>query len=230
MSQKKSEVLEDTNSKFELKKSNSLIKSDTNIVIENIAKSESISTCVVDDYPVKNQIFKGNYGLIKSGEIVSLDKVWLSNKSIHQTLVFELYTDYHRIVTFHFDNQMVSQDFINRMELHIEGGELATITQKIKYFNGLIEQSIEVNENQFVSEKGVAIGMDKKKAIVLYGKPDKEKTSSEFEILEWYFIGDIFNESINSKKPIAKDSFGHSVTMFFKDNRLVGQILFNDIP
>lgn len=199
---------------------------------ENKTNPDSILTFRVDDYPIKNEMFNGNYGAAKSGEIVSYDKVWLTNKSINQTLVFELYTDYHRKVTYHFDNLTIPDELVNRMELHIEGGELATKKQKIKYLNGLIEQSLEIDENQFVSEKGVSIGISKIKAVEIYGEPDEEKIDSEFEILKWEFIGDAFsdNKIEDSKKPIAKDSFGHSVTMFFKNSLLVGQILFNDIP
>ncbi len=195
-------------------------------------KPDSILTFRVDDYPIKNEMFKGNYGLKKSGEIVSYDKVWFTNKSINQTLVFELYTDYHRIVTYHFDNLTIPDEFVNRMELHIEGGELATKEQKIKHLNGLIDQSLEINENKFVSEKGVSIGIPKMKAVEIYGEPDIEKIDSEFEILKWEFSGDAFSDdkTEDSKKPYAKDSFGHSVTMFFNKGHLVGQILVNDIP
>ena len=46
---------------------------------ENKTNPDSIPTFRVDDYPLKNKIFKGNYGAKKSGEIVSYDKVWLTN-------------------------------------------------------------------------------------------------------------------------------------------------------
>jgi len=207
----------------------SVIKLDSSDETEN-KTTDSTLTFRVDDYPVKNEMFKGNYGLKKSGKIISFDKVWFTHREINQTLVFELYTDYHRLIIYHFDNNIIPAMITNRMELHIEGGELATKQQKTKYFNGLVKQSIEVDENNFISEKGVYLGMPRKKAIEIYGTPDEQETESQFEILKWEFDGDAFNKNTNQKKPIARDSFGHSVTMIFRNDSLVGHILFNDIP
>jgi len=80
--------------------------------------------------------------------------------------------------------------------------------------------------------KGVSIDMHRKKAIELYGKPKNQEISDEFEILHWEFKGDFFNNSKNKTlgNRIAKDSYGHSVTMFFEGHKLVAQILYNDIP
>jgi len=67
----------------------------------------------------------------QSGQTFSYDKAWISNDTLKQTLVFELYTDYHRLVTYHFLDNDIPTDLINRMELHIDGGELASDNQKI---------------------------------------------------------------------------------------------------
>jgi len=52
------------------------------------------------------------------------------------------------------------------------------------------------------------------------------------EELEWNFIGDVFYDGKSDLhgKPLAKDSFGHHVIMYFKKSRLIGLILYNDIP
>jgi hypothetical protein len=31
-------------------------------------------------------------------------------------------------------------------------------------------------------------------------------------------------------KPLARNSFGHKINMFFLDNKLIGLILYNEIP
>jgi hypothetical protein len=205
---------------------NSILESEDNV------SSDSLRLFTVDDYPIKDEMFNGNYEYKKSGGVISSDKVWFKNESLNQTIVIELYTDYHRLVTFHFNNEILPQEIIRRMQLHIEGGELASNEQKYKYFDGLIKQSIEIDKSNFISTKGVFIGMDRKKAIEIYGNPDKQEFIDNYEILEWEFIGDVFYDDTiqDKKKKIAIDSFGHSVTMFFKNDRLVGQILFNDIP
>lgn len=42
--------------------------------------------------------------------------------------------------------------------------------------------------------------------------------------------GDQLIVSTNEEKRVAKNSFGHSVTMIFRNDLLIGQILFNNIP
>ena len=187
---------------------------------------------VVDDYPVKNEKFDENYGTTKSGELVSFDRVWFSNRELNQSLVIELYTDYHRLVISHFDNENIPKEMINRMGFNLENGEIASFDQKIKDFNGFIPLSQKLDKNLFVSLKGISIGMDKSKAIEIYGKPDTTELANGIEILEWEFQGDVFFEAKldDQKKMIARDSYGHSVTMFFEKDKLIAQILFNDIP
>ncbi len=76
------------------------------------------------------------------------------------------------------------------------------------------------------------MGTKKQKAIDVYGKPDKESMNADFEKLEWEFIGDIFYDGKTDLKgkPLAKESFGHQIIMYFKNGKLVGQILLNAIP
>ena len=200
------------------------------VKVEFKANTNSIQAFNVDDYPINNEMLKGNHGLKKSGVINSFDKVWFTNQDKNEVLVFELYTDYHRLITYHFDNNNVPEIIVKRMELHVEGGELATLVQKTKHFKGLIEQSIEINKNKFISEKGIFLGMSKKRGIEMYGIPDTQEIESGFKTLKWEFIGDASNEITNHVKPIAMESFGHSVTMIFRNDSLVGYILYNDIP
>ncbi|MDZ7615201.1 MAG: hypothetical protein U5K51_17010 [Flavobacteriaceae bacterium] len=69
------------------------------------------------------------------------------------------------------------------------------------------------------------------KAIDNSGKPDKQSISNKIEKFEWEFVGDTFYDGkTNLKgKPLAKDSFGHQIVMYFKNGKLIGQVLHNDI-
>ena len=199
--------------------------------------SDTIKRFVVDDYPITNTLLadktSNNSSYKKqSGKTYSYDKAWFSNDTLKQTLVYELYTDYHRIVTYHFYNNDIPNDLINRMELHNDGGELASEKQKLNDFSGFLKQTTKINSTYFITDKGFRLGDIKQKVIDNYGKPDKSSTSNGIERLEWDFIGDEFYDwkTDLKGKPLAKDSFGHQIVMYFKNNKLIGQILHNDIP
>ncbi|MBB4806748.1 hypothetical protein HNP38_002044 [Chryseobacterium defluvii] len=196
---------------------------------------DSIEKLIVDDYPVTNEMFinKGNdlSYTRKSGQTFSHDKVWFSNDILRQTIVVELYTDYHRLHTFHFYNNAVPNDLISKMWLSAYG-EPASEKQKQKDFNGFLKQAAKISSSYFVTNKGFKLGDPKQKAVSYYGKPDKQTIDEGTEKLEWNFIGDN-SYDINTgpkSKPLAKDSFGHQIIMYFKNEKLVGQILSNDIP
>ena len=208
------------------------LQQQTTIVI-----SDTIKRFVVDDYPILNEMLaektSNNSSHNKqSGQTYSYGMAWFSNDTLKQTLVFELYTDYHRMVTYHFYNNDIPTDLINRMELHIDGGELASEKQKLKDFNGFLKQTTKINSTYFITDKGFRLGDTKQKAIDVYGKPDKQSLNVGVEKLEWEFVGDTFYDGKTDLKgkPLAKDSFGHQIVMYFKNGKLIGQILHNDIP
>ena len=199
--------------------------------------SDTTKRLVVDDYPVSNAMLSdktSNNSSYKkqSGQTYSYDKAWFSNDTLKQTLVFELYTEYHRMVTYHFYSKDIPSDLINRMELHIDGGELASEKQKLKDFDGFLKQTTKINSTYFTTDKGFRLGDTKQKAIDTYGNPDKKSISNGIEKFEWSFIGDTFydGKADLKGKPLAKDSFGHQIVMYFRNGKLIGQILHNDIP
>lgn len=200
--------------------------------------SDTIIRFSVDDYPITSEMFADhkvdNSSIYKkaSGLTQSLDKLWFSNDSLKQTIVIELYTDNHRLAIYHFYNKGFPNDLIKQIELHTQGGEAATEKQKQKDFQGFLFQSKKINSTCFVSDKGFKLGDNREKAIKIYGDPDEHTFNNEFEKLVWKFFGDnLYNGKENLKgKPLAKDSYGHQVVMYFKENKLSGQILYNDIP
>lgn len=211
--------------------------------------NDSLVYFLVDDYPVTDEMLKdktsNNSTYLKQvGEVYSLEKAWFKNDRLKQTLVFQLYTDYHKMETYHFMNTDVPRSIVEKMELSIAEGKFknmfnsATSEQKINSFDGFIKLSENIDENYFRTQKGLKLGSDKEELIKLYDKPDSTLTEQDFEVLKWSFAGDYnltgdFASTTPSdlkKKMVAKDSFGHILTAYFKDNKLVGLIIENDTP
>lgn len=199
--------------------------------------SDTIKRFVVDNFPLTNEMLgdKTSYNSLykkQSGQTYSFDKAWYSNDTLKQTLVFELYTDYHRMHTYHFYNNDIPTDLMNRIELHTNDGELASVNQKRKDFDGFLKQSTKINSSYFVSNKGFRLGDTKQKIINIYGIADKISLNKGIEKLEWKFLGDILYDGkteLNGKS-LVKNNYGHQAILFFKDEKLIGQILHNDIP
>ena len=204
---------------------------------EPIPIPESIQRWVVDDYPISDAMFAtqriDNNQIEKhSGQTSAYDQVWFKNNALKQIIIFELYTDDHRMVTFHFYSNEPPTELLQRMELHAANGEFATEQQKRKDFGGFIKQASPINAKYFISNKGFKLGDTKQKALRIYGKPTKITRQNGIEKLEWAFIGDImYGGSILRKgQRMAFNSFGHQATLYFKNGKLIGLILHNDIP
>jgi len=197
-------------------------------------------TMIPDDYPVTDSMFKGNYDKIISGEITSLDKAWFTNDTLKQTLVFELYTDYHRLEIYHFYNNDIPEELINKIELYVSKGKFnnifdtATRKQKQTFFSGFLSSGKKIDQKYFTTYKGFKLGDNQEKAITIYGTPDKHSTFKNIEKYEWTFTGDYaLKESktnVKTNKPLAKNSWGFEVIMFFRKDKLIDMILSNDIP
>ncbi|WP_276134178.1 hypothetical protein [Polluticoccus soli] len=198
---------------------------------------DTIKRFNVDDYPVTIEMLRDTSSnnsshKMQSGKLFSFDKAWFRNDSINQTLVFELATDYHRFETFHFYSNQFPADLMKQIGLNTEGGELANEQQKITDFKGFVNQAIPIKSSYFVTNKGFKLGTTRQQAVNVYGSPDKQSIVDGIEKLEWEFIGDeLYTEKIDLKgKPLAMNSFGHQVTMYFVKGKLTALILFNDIP
>lgn len=196
---------------------------------ENLSFQEG--TFIVDDYPITNQMLEENTNKIDNGTIRS-HADWFANLNNNETIVLELYTDYHRLLICHFNNKSIPHQIIGRMELLTKRFDLASQEQRQKNFPELIPKAKVIPSKYFISNKGIKIGLEKEKVIEIYGTPHKQEIADKIEILKWEFIGDILYDGKTelNGKPLAKDNYGHQVTIFLKNGKVIGQILHNDIP
>jgi hypothetical protein len=198
--------------------------------------ADTIRKFTIDDFSVTDKMFgmdvKGNAREITSGKIISVDKVWFTNDSLGQTLVFELYTDDFRMNIFLFNNTSIPKGLIKIMELHTADGQLAGEKEKSSALKGFIRQAKRIRQKYFVSRKGFTIGSTKEEALKSYGKPTATSVSDNIEMLQWHFIGDMLYDGRSKLhgRPLARDSYGNTTTMFFANDHLIGMVLQNDIP
>lgn len=217
--------------------------------LENQNNDERLIYFLIDDYPItdemlKDKTTKNSTYLKQVGDVYSLEKAWFTNDRLKQTLIFQLYTDYHRMEIYHFLNADIPKSIVKKIELSIAENKLkdifksATVEQKINSLNGFIQLSEKTDEKYFTTKKGIKLDSNKKELLKLYDIPDSTLTEEDFEILKWSFTGDynltgdFASTSLNDlkKNKVAKNSFGYIVTAYFKHNKLVAQIIENEIP
>lgn len=208
------------------------------------AQSNGMDTSMVfevDDYIFSNDMLKDKASKnslykLQSGNLFSLEKVWYTNKELDETIVIQLYTDFHKSEIFHFQNSDAPQNLKDQIELQILQKDkkyyLATPEEKRKGFNGFLKQSQPIAPSYFTSKQGIKLGDSIQKIISKYGMPDSTNTKDGFDVYYWDFKGDIgvVNPKKHKGRKLAYDSYGHSVIAYFKNDKLVGRILRNEIP
>lgn len=198
--------------------------------------TDTLKGFIVDNFPVTDTMLAHSLNTnssrkMQSGRTISFDKVWFRNDSLHQTLVLELYTDYHRLVTYHFLSGNIPTDLVNSMELHTVDGDLASHKQKQHDIHGLITRATPIRSSYFISNNGFRLGDTMTKALDIYGKPDRQTSTNGVERLEWSYLGDLMIDASELEgTKYALNSYGHQVTMYFKEDKLIAHVLFNDVP
>ncbi|WP_291724643.1 hypothetical protein [Bernardetia sp.] len=184
-------------------------------------------TFIVDDYPITNQMLEENRKkmlkeMIKNGWGSEFEFIISNDKT--ELLVFNLYTDYHRLLTCHFKVDEID-NILDKIERDILNGEQ-------KHLQKFISKLKPANFKKFISNKGIKIGLEKEEVIEIYGTPHKEENNEGIEILTWEFVGDILYDRKTDLNgiPLAKNNYGHQVSIFFKNGKVIGQTLHNDIP
>ncbi len=215
----------------------------TNSVLCNNHKTKiitlkaSIDGHFVEDYPLDNAMIyekhKENYSQPSKTKGYSTSKFqyWFTNDTLQQTLIFEMYSDGRRHKTIHFDN--------NKTFVFFDQIELKTLVTHLdhKYpnrwkLNSHLKEAEKISSKYFCTDNRLKIGDSKNKALSIYGKPDNTNTQNEIEIFEWYFtgIGRWYDLQLINEKPLIVGNFLHKVSLYLKNDEIVGIILYNDIP
>jgi hypothetical protein len=198
-------------------------------------QNDSIARLETDDFPVDVDMLandrQGPAWNIKSGPIHASDQIWYTNDSLQQTLIFDLYTDYHRYQITLFSNRDIPRLLLNNIWLVNTGGDSATLSQKAQHFKGFIKAARKIDRSYFTSLKGLQIGDNRRRLLSLYGKPDKMEETAGVKCYRWDYEGDELYDGQDLRgKPLAKDSFGYHVMALFRNDRLIALIINNDIP
>jgi hypothetical protein len=198
------------------------------------AQQVKLKEVTPDNYLIPNSIFKHvDHPKNQSGGLISYDAIWFTNNRLGETLVFELGTDDVHLAVYHFMNKDIPNELIEELSLDNEEGNYASDKLRKDNLPGLIDSAKRISSKYFTSCHGYKIGDGKQLALDLYGKPDSIKHSSDYEIYSWYFMGDQeleYKKNTEPSKPIVKDSWGYSVKMFFRNDRLIAMVFLNSIP
>jgi hypothetical protein len=187
-----------------------------------------------DEFNISDKMMEG-HGLpntheIRVGEVVSMDMAWFRNDALKQVLTVGMYTDGFRtsyeVFYYHDIPSELLQDMLGN------DGEFATEIQAKKAMRGFIDQSRPIGKEYFVSAKRFKLGDScREKALKAYGKPDSIKKKAKYEIYYWGFNGGNWTiPDMKNTKPLAKNSYGYTVTMFFKKDKLFAMTLSNEVP
>lgn len=203
-------------------------------------------TLVVDDYPVTVDMLRtSGWHNVHNGNLQSYDMAWFKNDTLKQVLAVYLATDYHHFYTFHFYANNIPADLLSGLPIiyghdtTIAGRQAyeqaqATLPQKQCCMQGFIDSANVIATKYFTTQKGFKLGDTKDKAVRMYGLPDSVSTTQGLQKCQWFYRGDIIAEEdrplyIQANR-VARNSFGHTITMYFKNEKLVAMVLFNDIP
>jgi hypothetical protein len=163
---------------------------------------------ILDDYPVTENMFY-NTTSTEIGKVTSRAN-WFSNDQLTETLIFELYTDNHRMFTYHFLNKEVGRELKNLIHFDFEGQEVKQENEIENHYNDFIKTSKKIDQKCFTSLKGQKLGDSKEKILKQLGSPIEKETLNTIEKYTW---------GIPTNK----------TEMYLKKNKLIAIIIYRDL-
>ena len=203
--------------------------------LTNYIKNDTINKIKTDNFNISDEIIKKNIKR-EFEKIDFLDGICFSNNAKSELLIIEFGTDYFRNKIVLVNKNNLPNKLLKLIPLYSkkENTSIPSNEKDKKLFlDSFIPENI-LNIDYFESTKKIKLGINKDYAIKIYGNPDIIEQENEYKILKWVFIGDIvakINKTIpRIDKPLALNSFGYKVTMFFKNDKLIGMVLINEMP
>lgn len=162
----------------------------------------------LDDYPVTDSMLR--YSTIEINGITSSGN-WFVDATLSETLVFNLYTDYHRMYTYHFLNsEDVPQEI--KKELPIEYEDTVRQDKEINtHIHDFIGAARKIDKRYFTSIKGRKLGDTKEKVLQSLGTPSNYSINNDVEKYIW---------EINSTS---------RTVLYFKKNKLVAMAIYRNL-
>lgn len=176
-------------------------------------------------YRTNNTVHDYHYG----------DAGWFVSDTLQQTLIISIATDLYRMKMFVFSWKECPDTLLQEVNIYHNDEMVSSIanTQEVKkVLPWFIEAAAKMPSRFFTTERGLQLGDCKEEALAIYGKPHELHRMGSIDQLVWKYEGymDGANEKLSRRQPVANDSYGHTVTMYFRNNRLIALSIFNDIP
>jgi len=169
----------------------------------------------LDDYPVTDSMLRSSMKEINGISIeingISSSGNWFVDETMSETLVFSLYTDYHRMYTYHFLNsEDVPQEI--KKELPIEDEDTVRQDKEINaHIHDFIGAARKIDKRYFTSIKGRRLGDTKEKVLQSLGTPSNYSINNDVEKYIW---------EINSTS---------RTILYFKKNKLVSVAIYRNL-
>ncbi len=204
------------------------------VVQDRFVAPEIVGTYIVDDYPFTDDMLRENKYNLSSGNLSSFEQMWFINDSLQQLIIISIGTDYFRMGVSHCYTKDALK-LIEYLNIYFQNKEGNAATKKeIEHaFDGFLKQTKRIGSENFITNKGIKLGDSLQKILNIYGLPDSSSAKNSIDRYQWTYNGDThvyWDTTLPTERPVAKNSFGHSVVMLFKDDKLIAQILLNDIP
>ena len=191
-----------------------------------------------DGYPIENYRLNKYYGVIGSEDCASGDMAWFVNETGNQALIIMLYTDYHRIQSWHFNPEDMPDIIFNSIALPERKSKNSREwtplspeekTSCLQHFLGIADR---IPSRYFITNKGFRLGMPPQKAIDYYGNPTRVETTSEGKLLSWDFAGDPSIPGMKTKEGEAyvENSYGYHLKILFHSEKAAAIIMISNIP
>ena len=133
---------------------------------------------------------------------------------------------------YHFYIDSIPQELLEELCINTEDDKLATVKQMQKQIGNFIKKARKIKPSYFITKKHLKLGDDISKVFSEYGEPDSVTTYKDIIKYRWDFNGDNpeISDIDNKNKKFAKNSIGHHIKMFVRNEKIIGIIFNNDIP
>jgi hypothetical protein len=162
---------------------------------------------ILDDYTITDNMFDKQ---TTTSNQIETNSNWFVNDTINQTLVFELYSDNHRMYTFHFMNDKIDNYLIESLPFSIDK-ELKNKNEKIAIaIPTFIKTAKRVNKTYFITKNGLFLGQQKSEVLTNRGTPNSIMTMGNIEKYSW---------GIPTNR----------IEMYFEKERLIAIFIYRDL-